>query len=77
LFSYRNSKDEAEFFINLKDIKKGENSPLHWSIYWLDIHLTNLVFDQCKEQIFWMNSKGEVPFDMSNYSKTKHEEDKA
>lgn len=77
LLRYRNQEGEREFQIKFERLKKGQNSPLHWALYWVDIHLTNLVFDECKDQIFWLNGQAEVPFDMSLYLKSVFEENKS
>jgi hypothetical protein len=72
-----NLQIQTEPFEIKKDYLKGKentNNPLHWAIYWSDIFLTNLVFDSYQDQVFMENSEGEVPFDMSFYSRSYLEE---
>ena len=64
LLDYRNSDMEQEIFIKVEKLKKDANTPLHWAIYWSDIDLASLVFEQCPGQIFNMNKHGFIPFDM-------------
>lgn len=77
LLKYKNKLGKKEYFIKFKKLRKGMNSPMHWAIYWSDIHLTNLVYEECRDQIFWTNSDNMTPFDMCHLVKTKLLEQKA
>jgi hypothetical protein len=77
LLEYRNKDGEKEFKIEFRHLRKNLNSPLHWSIYWADLHLAYLLFHECRDQIFWTNRNDLIPFDMCFLAKTKFLEKKA
>lgn len=77
LLDYRAKDGTNELVIRYDKLRKGLNSPLHWAIYWTDIDLADYVYQECREQIFWMNQDGMIPFDMCYQTETKFSENKA
>ena len=77
LLDYRNWYGRKEFKITIEGLVKGLNSPLHWSIYWADLHLANLVYNECPDQIFWKNRDNFIPFDMCQHAKSEFTEKKS
>jgi len=71
LLEYKNGAGKQEITIKFDELKKGLNSPLHWAIYWTDIDLADIVYQECPEQIFWINKHDMIPFDMSGEKETR------
>lgn len=40
------------------------NSPLHWAIYWADLHLASILYEFYPNQVIWTNAEGQIPFDI-------------
>ena len=53
------------------------NTPLHWGIYWADLDLSKLVYNEFPDQLFIENKEGHIPFDMCIEAKNKFQESRA
>ena len=52
------------FRLEIKNLKKKVNSPMHWAIYWADMELAELLYYHNPLILFTLNEKFEVPFDL-------------
>ena len=54
----------TESLYKRKKINRG-NVPLHWALYWNDMHSFYLLFNENPEQMMFSNDNQEIPFELS------------
>lgn len=61
---------DGKKMINLQTIRfrtNKVNTPLHWAMYWKDVHLAEILFLENPEMILCENSDGKLPTDLIFY----------